>query len=247
MMPGMDGFEVCQRMKSNPATQDIPIIFMTALAERANRIRGLEMGAVDYMIKPFEPAELLARVRTQLTLRATSRALSEKIMQLERAQEELSEAKARIERELLTRQRAEAERAELQARIIAEKEARLLELSAPVIPISEGVLVMPLIGHMDEARAERILDAALARTAETGAKAMILDITGASLSDEKVARALLKTAGALRLLGARTVLTGIRPEVARTLLSFGIELSGITTRSTLHGGIQCVMGPTRAA
>ena len=67
LMPGMDGFEVCRRLQAAPTTRDIPIIFMTALANTASRVRGLELGASDYVAKPFVRAELAARVRTQLS------------------------------------------------------------------------------------------------------------------------------------------------------------------------------------
>jgi DNA-binding response OmpR family regulator len=68
MMPGIDGFEVCQQLKANPKTQDIPIIFLTALSEMVNKIKGFELGGVDYIIKPFHPKEVLIRVKTHLHL-----------------------------------------------------------------------------------------------------------------------------------------------------------------------------------
>ncbi|MDX2254063.1 MAG: hybrid sensor histidine kinase/response regulator [Pseudanabaenaceae cyanobacterium bins.39] len=68
MMPGIDGFETCQRLKSNPQTASIPIIFMTALSETVDKVRGLSLGAVDYVTKPFEHEEVLARIRTHITL-----------------------------------------------------------------------------------------------------------------------------------------------------------------------------------
>lgn len=68
MMPGIDGFETCRRLKSNQATQDIPVIFMTALADTVDKVRGFELGAVDYITKPIQPAEVLVRVKTHLTM-----------------------------------------------------------------------------------------------------------------------------------------------------------------------------------
>lgn len=98
-MPGIDGFEVCRRLKANPQTQDIPVIFMTAHSETDTVVRGFELGAVDYITKPFAEMELLARVRTHLTLRnlqqrleeevaAKTAVLAQEIEQRKRAQEE---------------------------------------------------------------------------------------------------------------------------------------------------------------
>ncbi|MFS8067703.1 MAG: response regulator, partial [Byssovorax sp.] len=90
VMPGMDGFEVCRRLQADPATREIPIIFMTSLADASSRVRGLELGADDYVTKPFVRAELAARVRTQLAVRAAVRSLAE-------ANEELAGARASLE------------------------------------------------------------------------------------------------------------------------------------------------------
>ncbi|QLE44122.1 response regulator [Nostoc sp. C052] len=81
MMPGIDGFETCQRLKSNPATSHIPIIFMTALSDTANKIRALELGAVDYITKPFSEQEVLARVKTQTKLYRLSRNLEQQVVE----------------------------------------------------------------------------------------------------------------------------------------------------------------------
>lgn len=262
LMPGMDGFEVCRRLKAEPATRDIPIIFTTSLIAAADRVRGLGLGAVDYVTKPFNRDELLARVRTQLALRSTAKLLSAKNFELERARaelvavaeelqrgkdtleievsrrtEELRDAKEALEVELSERRRAEEERLLLKEQIIAAQAARLAEMSTPIIPISDRILVMPLIGLMDEERAGRVLEAALQRTTESQAEVMILDITGVPRADERVAAAILNTARALRLLGAHTVLTGIRPEVAQALVALNVDFTDVVTQSTLQGGI----------
>ena len=69
MMPGIDGFETCRRLKTNPTTQDIPVIFMTALSETVNKVNGFQVGAVDYITKPFQYEEVLSRLKTHLTIR----------------------------------------------------------------------------------------------------------------------------------------------------------------------------------
>ncbi|UCD32095.1 MAG: response regulator, partial [Desulfobacterales bacterium] len=68
MMPGMDGYEVCRRLKSQPSTQHIPVIFLSALSETDDKVKGLNIGAVDYITKPFQPEEVIARVNTHLTI-----------------------------------------------------------------------------------------------------------------------------------------------------------------------------------
>ena len=83
MMPGMDGFETCQHLKANQKTCDIPVIFMTALSETEDKIKGLKTGAVDYVIKPVQQEELLARVTTHLTLSAQQKILEQQNSELE--------------------------------------------------------------------------------------------------------------------------------------------------------------------
>jgi two-component system, NtrC family, sensor kinase len=82
LMPGLDGFETCKQLKQNPATTDIPVIFMTSLTDTHDRVKGLHAGAVDYLTKPFEHAELLVRVRNQVLLRRTTLALKKKNLEL---------------------------------------------------------------------------------------------------------------------------------------------------------------------
>ena len=81
MMPGIDGFETCQRLKANKKTCDIPVIFMTALADVDNKVKGLKLGAVDYVTKPFQEQEVLARVKTHLQLRLLSQSLEQQVAQ----------------------------------------------------------------------------------------------------------------------------------------------------------------------
>ncbi len=83
MMPGIDGFETCQRLKSNPKTQDIPVIFMTALADTENKVKGFGLGAVDYVTKPIQQEEVLARVNTHLTLRKLQKELQTQNQELD--------------------------------------------------------------------------------------------------------------------------------------------------------------------
>lgn len=128
------------------------------------------------------------------------------------------------------------------AQIIEKQATALMELSTPLIPISDDVLVMPLIGMMDTMRAHQVLDTLLSGIGKSRARIAILDITGVGIVDTQVANMLITAARAAQLLGAKVVLTGIRPEVANTLVGLGAELSDIVTRGTLQSGIQYAMG-----
>lgn len=144
--------------------------------------------------------------------------------------------------DITARVQAERERAQWQEQIIAAQAAALAELSTPLIPLSDQVVVMPLIGALDSQRAQQVLDTLLRGVADMRAQIAILDITGVPLIDSQVANALMRAAQAVQLLGAQVVLTGIRPEVAQTLVSLHIDLSTIVTRSNLQSGIAYARG-----
>jgi PAS domain S-box-containing protein len=102
MMPEMDGFETCQHIKANPRTQNIPIIFITALSESVNKVTGFELGAVDYITKPFQQSEVLARVRSHLKLNQLSRTLEAKNTELQHLTEQLEQRVTQRTQELFT-------------------------------------------------------------------------------------------------------------------------------------------------
>ena len=101
MMPGMDGYEVCRRLKSDPATCDIPVIFLSALEQTEDKVKGLQLGAVDYITKPFQPAEVIARVNTHLTLRCLQRQLRDANAALTELNQNLEKKVEERSRELL--------------------------------------------------------------------------------------------------------------------------------------------------
>jgi rsbT co-antagonist protein RsbR len=140
-------------------------------------------------------------------------------------------------RDLTEQKRAENERAVLQEEVIAAQRLALRELSTPLIPISDEVVVMPLIGAIDSTRVQQIMETLLEGITAHQADVAILDITGVQVVDTQVADALLRTALAVKLLGAQVVLTGISPVMAQTLIHLGADLSMIVTRSNLQEGI----------
>lgn len=121
------------------------------------------------------------------------------------------------------------------------QELALRELSTPLLTVSDHAVVMPLIGTIDSRRAQQVIETLLEGITSSGAGIAILDITGVPLVDTQVADALLRAAQAVRLLGAQVVLTGIRPEVAQTLVGLGADLREIVSRSTLQSGIAYAM------
>jgi rsbT co-antagonist protein RsbR len=149
---------------------------------------------------------------------------------------------ATVVRDLTAQQHAEQERVRLQEQVIAAQQAALRELSTPLIPIAEGVVAMPLIGSIDSGRAQMVVEELLRGVATNRAATAIVDITGVPVVDTQVAGALVRAAQAVELLGARVLLTGIRPEVAQTLVGIGVNLGSIITRSTLQDGITFALG-----
>jgi rsbT co-antagonist protein RsbR len=131
--------------------------------------------------------------------------------------------------------------AEEQGRLLmenAEQRALIAELSLPILPVSDDVLVMPLVGSLEGSRLREAQSHALASIERLGARHLILDITGVPVIDTQIATGLLGIVAAARLLGAATILVGVRPEVAQTIVGLGLDLSQATTRATLQGGLQ---------
>jgi PAS domain S-box-containing protein len=151
---------------------------------------------------------------------------------------------------------AEAERnqAQLREQLLRAQQESLLSLTMPLVPISDELLAMTLVGTLDERRADRMLTTLLDGVAQARARTVILDVTAVPDLDNKTADALIRAARALSLLGAEVVLTGIQPEVARTLVELGADLRSVIIRSTLKAGIAYAMqkhggtlGASRAA
>ena len=117
--------------------------------------------------------------------------------------------------------------------IIRRQQEEMLELSTPVVKLWEGVLALPMIGTLDSARTQIVMESLLQRIVETGSEIAIIDITGVPTVDTLVAQHLLKTVTAIRLMGADCIISGIRPQIAQTIVHLGIDLQGISTKATL--------------
>jgi rsbT co-antagonist protein RsbR len=125
--------------------------------------------------------------------------------------------------------------------VIQRQQEELLELSTPVVKLWEGVLAVPMIGTLDSSRTQLVMESLLTRIVETGSELAIIDITGVPTVDTLVAQHLLKTVTAIRLMGADCIISGIRPQIAQTIVHLGIDLQGITTKATLADALQLAM------
>jgi rsbT co-antagonist protein RsbR len=117
--------------------------------------------------------------------------------------------------------------------IIARQQEELLELSTPVVKLWDGILALPMIGTLDSARTQVVMESLLQRIVETSAELAIIDITGVPTVDTLVAQHLLKTVTAIRLMGADCIISGIRPQIAQTIVHLGVDLQGVITKATL--------------
>lgn len=122
--------------------------------------------------------------------------------------------------------------------VITRQAQEILEISTPVIQVWDGVVVAPLIGSLDSQRTQQFMERLLERIVETNSPVALVDITGVPTIDTQTARHLVETITAVRLLGAQVVLTGVRPAIAQTLVHLGIDLSGVSSRSSLSAGLR---------
>jgi PAS domain S-box-containing protein len=149
-----------------------------------------------------------------------------------------------IARDITAQKQGEAERERLQQEVIEAQKRSIQELSTPIIPVMDRIIVMPLIGNIDSMRARDITRALLAGISQHRAKVVILDITGVPLVDSGVANHLNKTIQAARLKGAQTIVTGISDAVAETIVDLDIDWGGVETLSDLQTGLRAVLsGP----
>jgi rsbT co-antagonist protein RsbR len=125
--------------------------------------------------------------------------------------------------------------------VIRRQQDELLELSTPVIKLWEGVLAVPMIGTLDSSRTQLVMESLLQRIVDTGSELAIIDITGVPTVDTLVAQHLLKTVAAIRLMGADCIISGVRPQIAQTIVHLGIDLQGIVTKASLADALSLAM------
>ena len=128
--------------------------------------------------------------------------------------------------------------------IINRQQREMLELSTPVVKLWEGILALPMIGTLDSARTQVVMENLLQKVVETGAQIAILDITGVPTVDTLVAQHLLKTVTALRLMGAECIISGVRPQIAQTIVHLGVDLQGVTTKANLADALALALKRT---
>jgi rsbT co-antagonist protein RsbR len=131
--------------------------------------------------------------------------------------------------------------------LIADQAEQLLELSTPVVKLWEGVVAVPLVGTLDSARAQVVMERLLQTLVDTSSPYAIIDITGVPAVDTQVAQHILKTVVAARLMGADCIISGIRPQIAQTIVALGIEFGDIATKASLADALRYVLGRTNQA
>jgi rsbT co-antagonist protein RsbR len=160
-------------------------------------------------------------------LHVTNQELEDRVVQRTQA---LHEREVTLEQALSQQQQMIAE--------LQRSQATIQQLSAPILPVAQGILVAPLIGMIDGQRIASLIQQILQSVEKEQARYLILDVTGMPIIDTEVAQVLMHVTQSVRLLGGRVILTGIRPEVAQTLVGLGINLNSMLTRNTLEGGIR---------
>jgi PAS domain S-box-containing protein len=170
--------------------------------------------------------QIAERVRVEEALRIAHEGLE---VRVEERTLELVRANTALETEIEERRRAKE--------IILSQARELFELSTPIVKIGHDMELVPLIGKLDSQRAEQLMEQLLERVARDGSNVVLLDVTGVLAIEHETAQHLIKTIAAVRLLGAETVLTGVRPAIARTLVDLGIDLGGIETQGSLAAAL----------
>jgi len=131
--------------------------------------------------------------------------------------------------------------------IIGRQQLELLELSTPVVELWESILALPLVGTLDSARTQVVMESLLQKIVDSGAAIAIIDITGVPTVDTLVAQHLLKTVAATRLMGADCIISGIRPQIAQTIVHLGVDLGEVTTKATLADAFRVALTRTGAS
>jgi rsbT co-antagonist protein RsbR len=217
-----------------------PIVNLMVAAER------IAAGSLDTRAKAESHDEI---GQLALAFNGMAEQLQVSFTTLERTNEELQAANSQLQQEMLEREVMEQERAQLQQEVITAQQQAIRELSTPIIPLMEQIIILPLIGTIDSTRARDLTRSLLAGISHHRARVVILDLTGVPAIDGSIAGHLDKTLQAARLKGAQTILTGISEEVAETLTELGIaaawQPSGVRTVSNLQAGLALALKQLR--
>jgi DNA-binding LacI/PurR family transcriptional regulator/anti-anti-sigma regulatory factor/putative methionine-R-sulfoxide reductase with GAF domain len=212
------------------------------LVSREGAIGALSIQSTQEMAFGEEDVAIFKTMVDQLANAIANARLYDKIQTAyAEVERQIQERTAQLQQEMAERERAQEESARLQQAVIEAQQQAIQELSTPIIPILEGVIVMPLIGSIDTMRARDVTRNLLAGIREHQAKVVIVDITGVPIVDSGVAAYLNRTIKAARLKGARTIVTGISEAVAETIVDLGIDWSGIETLSDLKTGLRAAL------
>jgi DNA-binding LacI/PurR family transcriptional regulator/anti-anti-sigma regulatory factor/putative methionine-R-sulfoxide reductase with GAF domain len=216
------------------------------LVTREGAIGALSIQSAQEMAFGEEDVAIFQTMADQLANAIANARLYDKIQTAyAEVERQVQERTAQLQQEMAERARAQEENLQLQQEVIDAQQRAIRELSTPIIPVFEGVIVMPLIGTIDTTRAKDITRNLLASIREHQAKVVIVDITGVPIVDSGVAAYLNKTIQAARLKGARAIVTGISEAVATTIVDLGIDWSGIETLSDLKTGLRAAIAETR--
>jgi len=128
--------------------------------------------------------------------------------------------------------------------VIRRQQEDMLELSTPVVKLWDGIIALPMIGTLDSARTQVVMESLLQRIVETGAQIAILDITGVPTVDTLVAQHLIKTVTAIRLMGGDCIISGVRPQIAQTIVHLGVDLAGVTTKASIADALALALQRT---
>jgi rsbT co-antagonist protein RsbR len=194
-----------------------PVRDMLAGVSRSRGLQGFSASETATFIFSLKPA-LFARIRDELGKDAAG--LFEEL----RRADELLDRMGLYTTEVNQKSREE---------VIQHQQQDMLELSTPVVKLWHGILALPMIGTLDSARTQVVMETLLQRIVETGAQVAILDITGVPTVDTLTAQHLIKTVTAARLMGADCIISGIRPQIAQTIVHLGVDLGDVVTKATL--------------
>jgi PAS domain S-box-containing protein len=146
----------------------------------------------------------------------------------------------------LTGKRAQEEERAEREKLLQKQRDEIMELSTPVMQVWEGVLALPIIGTLDSARAARLAESLLQKIADDEAEIVIIDISGVPAIDTQVAHHLLKTVQGAKLMGAESILSGVRPETAQAMVHLGVEIGSLRSRATLRDALQLALSLRRS-